>query len=51
MSRQTPSKTGQPSDWPSSKQTDKPWKGIPEKEQAPPDANPDLEKWNDSNTH
>jgi hypothetical protein len=39
------------SDWPSSKQTDKPWKGVPEKEQAPPVTKPDLEKWNDSNTH
>ena len=34
------------------KQTDKPWKGIPEKEQFDKDrAKPDLEKWNDTKTH
>jgi hypothetical protein len=51
MSRQTQSDTGRPSDWPSAKQTDKPWNGVPEKEQAPDKAKPDLEKWNDSKTH
>lgn len=36
----------------SSKQTDTPWKGLPEKEQFDKDrAKPDLEKWKDTNTH
>ena len=35
-----------------SSQTDKPWKGNPEKEQFPKDrADLDLEKWNDTKTH
>lgn len=32
-------------------QTDKPWKGNPEKEQRSGDAKPDLEKWQTTNTH
>lgn len=41
----------QASDWPSSKQTTEPWKGVPEKEQAPGKSKPDIEKWNETNTH
>ena len=33
------------------KQTDKPWKGNPEKEQRNDDAEIDLEKWHETNTH
>ena len=32
-------------------QTDKPWKGNPEKEQRNSDADLDLEKWHRTNTH
>ena len=32
-------------------QTDKPWKGNPEKEQASDEPEFDLEKWHDSKTH
>jgi hypothetical protein len=32
-------------------QTDKPWKGNPEKEQRNDGAELDLEKWQKSNTH
>jgi hypothetical protein len=39
------------SDEPNTKQTNEPWKGVPEKEQAPTKKGPDLEKWNDTNTH
>ncbi|WPO43323.1 hypothetical protein [Tardiphaga sp. 42S5] len=36
----------------SNKQTDQPWKGVPEKEQFDPKRKkPDLEKWKDTNTH
>ncbi|MHC1949270.1 hypothetical protein IF803_33585 [Bradyrhizobium sp. UFLA06-06] len=54
--------SGRPSDWGSHAQTDKPWKGNPEKEQRSGDAGrsgdakgsgdekPDLEKWHESNT-
>jgi hypothetical protein len=38
-------------DWGSPKQTVKPWKGNPEKEQRNGDAKPDLEKWQESSTH
>lgn len=38
-------------DWGSHSQTDKPWKGPPEKEQKPSDKTPDLEKWQRSDTH
>jgi hypothetical protein len=38
-------------DW-STKQTEKPWKGNPEKDQIGPDRpDIDLEKWQKSNTH
>lgn len=37
-------------DWGSSKQTDKPWKGSPEKVQKPGDTKVDLEKWQESDT-
>jgi hypothetical protein len=33
------------------KQTDKPWKGPPEKEQKQSDHTPDLEKWQETHTH
>jgi hypothetical protein len=42
---------GDRSDKPHTKQTDEPWKGVPEKEQAPGKKKPDLEKWSDSKTH
>jgi hypothetical protein len=38
-------------DWKSTKQSDKPWKGSTEKEQKPGDTKPDLEKWQETNTH
>lgn len=38
-------------DWGSHVQTDKPWKGNPEKEQKSGDKKPDLEKWHDTKTH
>jgi hypothetical protein len=42
----------QQNDWPTHKQTDKPWKGNPEKDQLPADRpDIDLEKWQESNTH
>jgi hypothetical protein len=41
----------QQTDWGSHKQTDKPWKGNPEKEQQPGSSKPDLEKWHETNTH
>jgi hypothetical protein len=40
------------SDWKPTKQTDKPWEGVPEKEQFDPDRRkPDLEKWKQTDTH
>jgi hypothetical protein len=42
--------SGRPSDWGSHAQTDKLWKGNPEKEQRAGDEKPDLEKWHESNT-
>jgi hypothetical protein len=42
----------QQTDWTSTKQTDKPWKGNPEKEQISPERpGTDLEEWHDSDTH
>ncbi len=39
-------------DLPTHRQTDKPWKGNPEKEQIRPDRPDfDLEKWQETNTH
>ena len=52
MSKETPKDDSrQQSDWSSPKQTEKPWEGVPEKDQGPPKTKPDLEKWNDTNTH
>jgi hypothetical protein len=53
MNKETP-KTDprERTDWGSHSQTDKPWKGNPEKEQRNDDAKkPDLEKWQESETH
>jgi hypothetical protein len=41
----------QQTDWPNTKQTDKPWKGQVEKEQKDRDGDIDLEKWHRTNTH
>jgi hypothetical protein len=52
MSKETPKDDPrQKSDQGSHRQTDKPWKGNPEKEQRNDDAKIDLEKWHESNTH
>jgi hypothetical protein len=40
----------QATDWKNTKQTDKPWKGPTEKEQKS-GGKPDLEKWQETNTH
>ncbi len=41
----------QRNDWGSHSQTDKPWKGNPEKEQQTDSSKIDLEKWHETNTH
>ena len=52
MSKETPKDDPrQKSDQESHRQTDKPWKGNPEKEQRNDDAKIDLEKWQETNTH
>jgi hypothetical protein len=53
MSKETPKDDPrQRTDWKSPKQTDKPWKGPPEKEQKPGGTSElDLEKWHQTNTH
>ena len=52
MSKKTPEDyPRQKSDQGSHKQTDKPWKGNPEKEQRNDDAKIDLERWHEANTH
>jgi hypothetical protein len=52
MSKETPADDPrQQTDWKSTKQTDKPWKGNPEKEQQRGGPAPDLEEWERSNTH
>lgn len=52
MSKETPKDDPrQKTDWGSSKQTEEPWKGPPEKDQFDPKSKPDLEKWKDSKTH
>jgi hypothetical protein len=52
MSKETPeTDPRQRTDQGSHKQTDKPWKGNPEKEQRNEDVKPDLEKWQESSTH
>ena len=51
MSKETPKDDPrQKSDQGSHKQADKPWKGNPEKEQRN-DAEINLEKWHETNTH
>lgn len=52
MSKETPKDDPrQKSDQGSHRQTDKPWKGNPEKEQRNEDPKIDLEKWHETNTH
>jgi hypothetical protein len=52
MSKETPTDDPrQKTDGGSLRQTDKPWKGPPEKEQKPSDHTPDLEKWQETHTH
>ena len=52
MSQETPKDDPrQKSDQGSHRQTDKPWKGNPEKEQRNDDAKIDLEKRQETNTH
>ena len=52
MSKETPQDDPRKqTDWASNKQTDKPWQGNPEKDQKPGDTRPDLEKWQNSDTH
>jgi hypothetical protein len=41
----------QQTDWGSHKQTDKPWQKKPEKEQQSGPSKPDLEKWQETDTH
>jgi hypothetical protein len=52
MTKETPKDDPrQSTDWKTTKQTDEPWKGSPEKEQKPGDTKPDLEKWQETKTH
>ena len=52
MSKETPKDDPrQQTDGGSLKQTDEPWKGPPEKEQRRTGPPPDLEKWQETNTH
>ena len=52
MSKETPKDDPrQRTDQGSHSQTDKPWKGNPEKEQRNDNAYLDLEKWHESGTH
>ncbi|HVX75141.1 MAG TPA: hypothetical protein VHB49_03370 [Bradyrhizobium sp.] len=52
MSKETPlDDPRQRTDWKSPKQTDKPWKGNPEKEQQNSGRPPDLEEWQKTDTH
>jgi hypothetical protein len=52
MSKETPADDPrQKTDKGSLSQTDKPWKGNPEKEQRNDDTRIDLEKWQRTNTH
>jgi hypothetical protein len=50
MSKETPNDDPRKNETPNTKQTDKPWKGNPEKEQRN-NADIDLEEWQKSNTH
>jgi hypothetical protein len=51
--RETPlDDSRQQTDCPTHKQTDRPWKGNPEKDQLDPiRPDVDLQKWHESNTH
>lgn len=55
MKKEAPDNGQQPKDGKSGneslKQTDKPWKDHPEKEQRRSGPPPDLENWQKSNTH
>ena len=52
MSKETPKDDHrQRTDEGSHSQTEKPWKGNPEKEQRNDDTKIDLEKWHKSSTH
>jgi hypothetical protein len=53
MSKETPKDDPrQRTDWKTTRQSEKPWKGNPEKEQFDPNTpKPDLEQWQDSYTH
>jgi len=52
MSKETPKDDPrQETDQKTHRQTDKPWEGNPEKDQAPPSEKPDLETWDKSSTH
>ena len=52
MSKETPADDPrQKTDKGSLKQTEKPWKGNPEKEQRNDDTRIDLEKWQKTSTH
>jgi hypothetical protein len=52
MSKETPKDDPRKgSDQGSHRQTDKPWKGNPEKEQRNDGSKIDLEKWHQTNTH
>jgi hypothetical protein len=52
MSKETPKDDPrQQSDWGTHRQTDKPWKGNPEKEQRSGTTKSDPDKWQETNTH
>jgi hypothetical protein len=52
MGKETPKDDPrQRTDWGSHAQTDKPWKGNPEKEQRPGTKKSDPDKWQETNTH
>jgi hypothetical protein len=52
MSKETPNDDPRKAtDWKNTRQTDEPWKGPVEKEQKRTGPPPDLEKWQETNTH
>jgi hypothetical protein len=52
MSKETPKDDPhRRTDWPSTKQTDEPWKGNPEKEQKSGTKKSDPDLWQETNTH
>jgi hypothetical protein len=52
MSKETPKNDPRErTDWGSASQTDKPWKGNPEKEQRSGTQKSDPDKWQETNTH